>query len=265
VWCCFSKLLLEGMIITLTNSKGGVGKTFVAVHLACWLIQHGYSVVLVDSDPQQQANGYRDLANLELEVVILQSEEEIESALPELAEEYDVVIVDAPGEMSQRVITILSLADFALLPSGGSQNDVRGLAWSIEVIKEIQHQRNEITEVTSQRDLLPKTIVLPIKASNKHKTTRNLKNKAKRLGFGVTKNTLPIRQIFAQAGGVENEAGDGGWDIEPNLIWNLGKSKKVRDAALEMDALFNEMFPDCSEENPNLIRNLVTPKKRINQ
>lgn len=42
-------------VITITNQKGGVGKTTTAVHLAHGLSLLGYRVLIVDLDPQGQA------------------------------------------------------------------------------------------------------------------------------------------------------------------------------------------------------------------
>ena len=38
------------MIIVVANSKGGVGKSTLAVHLAGWLHEQGRSVILADCD-----------------------------------------------------------------------------------------------------------------------------------------------------------------------------------------------------------------------
>ena len=40
------------MILALTNSKGGVGKSTLAVHLAAWWKEQGGDVALVDADAQ---------------------------------------------------------------------------------------------------------------------------------------------------------------------------------------------------------------------
>jgi len=42
-------------VITFVNEKGGVGKTTLAVHLACGLAARGKKVVVVDGDPQGHA------------------------------------------------------------------------------------------------------------------------------------------------------------------------------------------------------------------
>ena len=46
------------MIIAITNPKGGVGKTTLAVHLAAWLTRQNHRVILVDGDPQGDATSW---------------------------------------------------------------------------------------------------------------------------------------------------------------------------------------------------------------
>ena len=44
------------MIIVVANSKGGVGKSTLAVHLAAWLHEQGHTVTLADCDTQESSS-----------------------------------------------------------------------------------------------------------------------------------------------------------------------------------------------------------------
>ena len=59
------------MIIVVANSKGGVGKSTLAVHLAAWLFEQGHTVTLADCDTQHSSSDWIKEAMPEVKAVRL--------------------------------------------------------------------------------------------------------------------------------------------------------------------------------------------------
>ncbi|MCA9168465.1 MAG: ParA family protein [Planctomycetales bacterium] len=230
------------MIVSTVNSKGGVGKTTIAVHLADWLRLHGYEVVLVDCDAQRLSSRWLGFACPELNTVVLDTPVAIEARLPVLNDRYDAVIVDAPGGLGDIAGAILGQTDAVFIPTGPSNLDIMALSWATTTVHEVQRLRGG----------LPQTVIIPVQARAGRRTTNNLIERAQQFGFGITESLLPYREIYAQVSGLD--------DRPPKLLWQLGRSKRVRQAALEMDALLQEIFPEACEGDPNRIARMVSTK-----
>ena len=76
--------MVRNMIIVVANSKGGVGKSTLAVHLAAWLHEQGHTVTLADCDTQHSSSQWIREAVPDVKTVRLATADEILEELPQL-------------------------------------------------------------------------------------------------------------------------------------------------------------------------------------
>ena len=122
-------------IISVQNSKGGVGKTTIAINIAKCLSKDG-KVILYDADPQRTAyDWYCIKKDMSFEVVPIDNPRILENENRE--NNYDYLIIDNPPAMSQFFITSIKLADCLVIPVASSAFDIWGLSSLIDIINMI--------------------------------------------------------------------------------------------------------------------------------
>lgn len=141
------------MILTVGNTKGGVGKTTLAVNIAAARAMQGRDVLLIDGDRQgtaQTAIGIRaereDLPGIACAAypdgTILRSQ------LLQQRGKYDDIIIDAGGRDSTALRAALILTDVLLVPYRPGSFDVWALQDISELIKEARSMRDELAAYT---------------------------------------------------------------------------------------------------------------------
>lgn len=137
------------MIYAVVNSKGGVGKTTTAVHLAAMLARDGRAL-LIDGDPQASAASWaswrRETEYKPSPTTTCLLGKAILTEGKVLSEGFDNVVVDAGGRDSVGLRSALLLAEKAIIPIGASNLDAAAITDLLTIV-ELARDYNENLDV----------------------------------------------------------------------------------------------------------------------
>ena len=169
-------------ILSVTNQKGGVGKTTTAINLAYYLARAGHRTLLIDFDPQGNATSGLGIDKQALEAtmseVILETKTLAEvvvetpfknlflaPSMPQLANaevelaqatrrftrlknaitngpKYDYIVIDSPPSLSLLTVNGLIAARYVLLPVQAEFYALEGLGQLLETMKIVRKNMN---------------------------------------------------------------------------------------------------------------------------
>jgi chromosome partitioning protein len=135
------------VIVTVGNTKGGVGKTTLAFQLAVARARMGRDVLVVDGDRQgsaQTAVAVRAEAGSAppLACVHFPDGAVLRAQVQQMARRYDDVVIDAGGRDSSALRAALVLSDLLLLPFAPRTVDVWALADIAALVDEARAMRD---------------------------------------------------------------------------------------------------------------------------
>ncbi len=155
------------MIITVTNQKGGVGKTTTAHVLGCGLVQRGKKVLMVDTDPQTNLTftagirpeqiktdlydlfkgakltseailkaeagfdiiaGSLEFTGADMEFSSMGREYLLKEILDGIKDEYDFIIIDTPPTLGVLTANALTVSDRLIVPMLADIYSLQGLS-----------------------------------------------------------------------------------------------------------------------------------------
>ena len=189
------------MIYGLTNSKGGVGKTTIAVHLAAFLAKKKRKVVFIDADPQQSASTWIRELDLPIQLETIPDAEEIIHRVARFATDADDIVIDGPAGLSETTRAIMLRADKVFLPCGPSILDFRAASKAVQLLHEAQTKR--------AKKGFPRGALIPNKLQKRGRLSREMLGAVERLKIPVLAG-LSLRQAFADAAGQAKTVSDMG-------------------------------------------------------
>lgn len=122
------------MIVSLYSTKGGCGKSTLAVCLAAYWSQTR-KTALLDADPQASLS----LCRPEVLRVPVYSDtsKDVAKTIAKLAGEYERVVIDTAGYRRRKNLEALAHSDFVLIPCKPSPFDLREAMEAVELLREI--------------------------------------------------------------------------------------------------------------------------------
>lgn len=172
-----------GIVISLLNHKGGVGKTTSAINIGAGLVELGKKVLLIDLDPQanltislgiprQRITIYEalrgegelapythknnldvitsslDLSGAEMELINEAGREFIlRELINQVADDYDYILIDCPPSLGLLTLNALTSSRYVLIPLQTEFLAVQGLAKIKQVIDKVKMRLNKQLEM----------------------------------------------------------------------------------------------------------------------
>lgn len=178
------------MTIVIANTKGGVAKTTMAVHMAAVLgAQH--RTLLVDADPQGSALSWaEEIEDYPAVAVGRGRSRGLARDLRSLARDFDYVVVDTPGSRESGIAgQAMSAADLVLVPIAPTAADFADMPKTIELI-------DDAVVAAPPRVLAVLTRVRPGTRSRSDARAALIEH-----GLEVATTELPLRESIAGAYG----------------------------------------------------------------
>jgi len=178
-------------VITISQQKGGTGKTTLAVHLALAFIKyHNLKVAIIDTDPQGSLGKWFMIReekkisndNLTFKTASLWGAQYESKSLKK---DNDIVIIDTPPKIESDARPSIESADLVLIPMAASHVDF----WATGAIVEIAKKANK------------KILIQINRANQRSKLISKTNDFIKSLNLSATKTIIGNRQIFASSMG----------------------------------------------------------------
>ena len=103
-------------VIAVVGNKGGAGKTTLSINIASGM-QRRFATVLLDADPQRSSFQWREIAERDDLVDVVDAVEDVVGTVRQYRERFECVMIDCPPSVqSEQTRQALACSDIAVIP-----------------------------------------------------------------------------------------------------------------------------------------------------
>lgn len=227
-------------VLSAVSSKGGAGKTTLAILLAGEWASNGKRVLLIENDEKANLLEWwsrceqRDNLPANIDLVTAQTANAVDETVRSRGGDYDFVLIDSPGVQSASVDTVIRLSELIVTPIQPNQDEIKAAGQAAEAIGDISDQdgieRVHLNVVTR--------ISLPGRALEAYRLIRPFIGQLQEAGYSarLAETELTERNCYRE---IRN--GYGTLQMQEHTEPVLKGRKEVRSLVSEIEAALNEV------------------------
>jgi chromosome partitioning protein len=208
------------MLVAVLNSKGGVGKSTIAVHAAVWLHERGIRLAVIDADAQASTSEWLSQAAPAIRIERCDSLAALQKRVPRLTAVYQAVVADGPAALSAETVALAAAADLVLMPIGPSMMDIRASYRTARLLYSIRLRLNH-----GER---PRVVTVLNRVQRRTRLAQLALVAVQKYGFPVAAQYLNQRLAYAEACGLGSVA----WRMGPHARHAGEEVRRLLDETL---------------------------------
>lgn len=134
---------LKRPVISFSTSKGGAGKSTLAIALAGELANEGGKIAIIDTDPQQSVAKWARKPGKpeEIDVFPALEEDSMIDLIEECQSTHHVTIIDVQGRVSEIGNTAMAWSHLVVIPLQGAGMDADGAVETVKNVRKVERAR----------------------------------------------------------------------------------------------------------------------------
>jgi len=222
------------MIIAVMNQKGGVGKSTIATNIAACAHLAGGRVQVIDCDPQGSALDWfaaRGETSTLRGLRVVKADKALRPAqLADVAEGFDVTVIDTPPRLHAVGRSVALFADLAIIPISPGPYDLWSASETIDMLGDADDMRGELG-----RDPIRRLMVIN-RANARTTLLGEVRAALENADTTVAQTIIHSRVAFPEAAAIGES------------VLSKGTDKKARE---ELRALYEEIKTEMKRSYSN--------------